>query len=271
MISQFERFGFLGGMRAYTYRNLFKNDVPTGLEVFTQLHGLHNGGSVHVMGSGRKSIKIHQFDISASGHAEVLFHMTDPSIPDNVLSDRKSGGLRVAGRTVTEDPAVSAHMVIDLNSSYDLSRTYPTCIENIDYLSRSLMVQYFNEWMAARLSKSKVRKGEKEARAHQPRFEFVAPGSQTIQSMLDNGGVLKGVKWVEDELVEQSFGDKAYPVVKRTDVGMTVKNRPTGAAAKKILGDIAATALGKRPKAVKVTIEDGNERTKTVGIDPRYC
>lgn len=268
MISQFERFGFLGGMRVYTFNNLFKNDVPTGLEVFTQLRDLHNGGSVHVMGSGRKSIKIHQFDISALGYAEVLFQMTDPSIPDNVLSDRKSGGLRVAERTVTEDPAVSAHMVVDLNSSHDPSRTYPTCIENIDYLSRSLMVQYFNEWMAAQLSKSKLRMGEKVERIHQPRFEFIAPGSQTIQSILDSGGVLKGVKWVEDKLVEQSFGDRAYPVVKRTDVGMTVKNRPTGAAAKKILSDLADTALGKSPKAVKVTIEDGNERTKTIGIDP---
>ncbi len=268
MISQFERFGFLGGMRVYTYKNLFKNDVPTGLEIFTQLRSKHNGGSVHVMGSGRKSIKIHQFDISTSGYAEILFQLTDPSIPDNVLSDRKSGGLRVAGRTVTEDPAVSAHMVVDLNSSHDLSRTYPSCIENIDHLSRSLMVQYFNEWMAAALSKPKVRKGEKEARIHQPRFEFIAPGSQTIQGILDGGGVLKGVKWVEDELVEQSFGDKAYPVVKRTDVGMTVKNRPTGAAAKKILSDLANPLLGKKPKAVKITIEDGNERTKTIGIDP---
>lgn len=79
---------------------------------------------------------------------------------------------------------------------------------------------------------------------------------------------MKGVKWVEDELIEQSFGDTAFPVVKRTDVGMTVKNRPTGAAAKKILGDLVGAALGKQRKAVKVTIEDGNERTKTVGIDP---
>ncbi len=268
MISQFERFCFLGGIRVYTYRNLFKNDVPTGIEVFKQLRDLHNGGSVHIMVSGQKSIKIHQFDISAAGHAEVLFQMTDPSIPDNVLSDRDSGGLRVAGRKQTEDPAVSAHIVVDLNSRHDLERTYPTCIENIDYLSRSLIVQYFNEWMAAQLSKPKVRKGEKEAKTHQPRFEFIAPGSQTIQSLLDNGGVLKGVKWVEDELVEQSFGDKAYPVIKRNDVGMTVKNRPTGAAAKKILGELTDAALGKKPKAVKVTIEDGNERTKTIGIDP---
>lgn len=268
MVSQFERFGFLGVMRVYTFRNLFNNDVPTGMEVFKRLRDLHNGGSVHTMGSGRKSIRIQQFDISTSGHAEVLFQMTDPSIPDNVLSDRKSGGLRVAGRTQTEDPAVSAHIVVDLNSAHDLERTYPTCIENIDYLSRSLMVQYFNEWMAAQLSKPKIRKGEKEAKTHQPRFEFVAPGSQTIQSILDNGGVLKGVKWVEDEMVEQSFGDKAYPVVKRTDVGMTVKNRPTGAAAKKILGDLTGVVLGKKPKAVKITIEDGNERTKTIGIDP---
>ncbi len=45
MISQFERFGFLGEVHVYTFRNLFKNQVPLGL----QLALLHNyaGDSLH--------------------------------------------------------------------------------------------------------------------------------------------------------------------------------------------------------------------------------
>lgn len=268
MISQFERYGFLGEVHVYTFRNLFKNQVPLGLQLFNDLHALHSAGGVHVMNRAPKSIRIHEFQISNSRYAEILFQLTDPSIPDNVLSDRKSGGLRVAKRNPTEDPAVSAHMVVDLNPKFDNGRKYPACIENIDYLSRSLMIQYFNEWMAAKLSQQKVRKGEKEAKTFQPRFEFVAPASQTIQDALDNGGVLRGVKWVEDEINEQTFGDKSYPVVKRTDVGMKVKNRPTGDAAKKMLSGLWEKAKGQQPKAVKVTIEDENERLKTVGIDP---
>lgn len=268
MISQFERYGFLGELHVYTFRNLFKNQVPLGLQLFKDLHALHSAGHVHTMNRAPKSIRIHDFQISNSRYAEILFQLTDPSIPDNVLSDRKSGGLRVAKRNATEDPAVSAHMVVDLNPKFDKGRKYPTCIENIDYLSRSLMIEYFNQWMAAKLSQQKVRKGEKKAKTFQPRFEFVAPASQTIQDALDNGGVLHGVKWVEDEIQEQTFGDKSYPVVKRTDVGMKVKNRPTGDAAKKMLSGIWQKAKGQQPKAVKVTIEDENEKLKTIGIDP---
>lgn len=268
MISQYERYGFLGEVHVYTYRNLFKNQVPLGTQLFTDLQTFHNSGSVHVMKRAPKSIRIHEFQISNSRYAEILFQLTDPSIPDNVLSDRKSGGLRVAKRNSIEDPAVSAHMVVDLNAKFDNGRKYPACIENIDYLSRSLIIQYFNEWMAAKLSQQKVRKGEKEAKTFQPRLEFVAPASQTIQDALDNGGVLRGVKWVEDEINEQTFGDKSYPVVKRTDVGMKVKNRPTGDAAKKMLSGLWKKAKGQQPKAIKVTIEDENERLKTVGIDP---
>ncbi len=268
MISQFERYGFLGEVHLYTFRNLFKNDVPLGSEVFDQLQKMHSAGDVHEMGLGTKTIKIHEFKVTNSGHAEILFQMTDPSIPDNVLSDRLSGGLRVASRNANEDPAVSAHMVVDLDSKFDKERKYPACVENIDYLSRSLMIQYFNQWMASKLSQKKVRKGEKEAKTYQPRIEFVAPTSQTIQEALERGGVLKGVKWVEDKVVEQTFGDKSYPVVKRTDVGMVVKNRPTGDAAKKVLSDLWDEAKGQQPKAIKVTIEDENERSKTVGIDP---
>ena len=268
MISQFERYGFLGEMHVYTFQNFFKNSVPLGSDLFAQLQTIYKTGAVHVLAQATKSIQIHEFNITNSGYAEILFHLTDPSIPDNVLSDRVLGGLRVAKRTSTEDPAVSAHMVVDLNKSFDYDRKYPTCIENIDYLSRSLIIQYFNQWMADKLSQQKVRKGEKEAKTFRPRIEFVAPTSQTIQDALENGGVLRGVKWVEDEMVEQTFGDKSYPVVKRTDVGMKVKNRPTGDAAKKILSDVWGKAQGQQPKAVKVTIEDENERVKTVGIDP---
>jgi len=268
MISQFERYGFLGEIHLYTFRNLFKNEVPLGSDVFAQLQSFHSANDVHEMGMGTKSIRIHEFKIANTGHAEVLFQMTDPSIPDNVLSDRKNRKLRVASRNPTEDPAVSAHMVVDLDSKFDKDRKYPTCIENIDYLSRSLMIQYFNQWMAAKLTQQKIRKGEKEAKTHQPRIEFVASNSQTIQDALENGGVLRGVKWVEDEVDQQTFGDKSYPVVKRTDVGMVVKNRPTGDAAKKVLSDLWGKAKGQKPKAIKVTIEDENEKLKTVGIDP---
>lgn len=267
MISQFERYGFLGEFKIYTYRNLFPNQVPTAKDLFAQLKNLHKT-QAHTLDRPPRKLRIEKFRITDNGYAELLFHLTDPNIPDNVLANRTNGKLRTLKRNPSEDPAISAHIVINLSSDFDQSRYYPSCIENMDYLPRSLVIQFFNEWMASTLSQQVVRKGEKEAKTFQPRFEFVAPASQTIQDSLENGGVLKGVKWVEDELVEQTFGDKAYPVVKRTNVGMTVKNRPSGAAAKQVLADLYGKITGQKPKTIKVTIQDENDREKTVSLDP---
>ncbi|MCZ4260544.1 hypothetical protein O4G76_06770 [Limimaricola sp. G21655-S1] len=291
MISQHERYGFLGEFRVKTYRNLFKNDVPLGFDLFKKLQQLHLDGKAHLLNRNLKALRIKEFNITNSRHAEVLFHMTDPNIPDNVLSDRTNGTLRTITRGKTEDPAVSAHVVVSLDAKYDQSRTYPACVENIDYLPRSLVIDYFNEWwrttFQSRAEQSRAeqsraeqsraeqsraeqrrRVGEDKDKLFQPRVEFIAPASHTIKGALEAGGVLKGVKWVEDKVVEAAFGDKAYPVEKRTDVGLKVKNRPTGDAAKQILIDLFGQANMQAAKSTKVTIEDGNDRTKTIGIDP---
>lgn len=256
-------------MKVSTYRNLFKNQVPIGHDLFSRLLKIFNASGSHTMNRTPRIVRLHEIQITNSGYAEILFQMVDPNIPDNVLSDRTNGDLRVARRKATEDPAVSAHMVVNLDSKYDQKRSYPTCIENIDFLPRSLIVIYFNEWMANSLSEKIVRKGEKEAKTFRPRFEFIAPASQTISGALESGGVLKGVKWVEDKLTQTTFGDSAFPVEKRTDVSLTVKNRPTKDTAKKILSDIYNSARGRNPTAIKVTIEDSNSLIKTVGIDPQ--
>lgn len=268
MISQIERFVFLGEVRLKTFRNLFMNDVPTAMSVFSELLKLHSGGNSHTLSLPPKELKLVEFKISNSRYAEMLFRMTDPSIPDNVLSDRQHGTLRTAARMPTEDPAVSAHVVVDLSASHDHERLYPTAIENIDFLPRSLIVNYFNEWMTNELSETRERPEKKDKKTYQPRIEFVAPHSQTIAGALESGGVLTGVKWVEDRMEQKSFGDQAYPIEQRTDVAIKVKNRPTGDAAKKILTGAWDKARGKHPKTFKVTIEDENDRSKTIGIDP---
>lgn len=268
VISQYERYAFLGELRVKTYRNLFRNEVPTGINVFRSLKRMHEGGKSHEMSFLLKIIKIHDFSISNSNYAEILFQMTDPGIPDNVLSDRVSGDLRIAARHSTEDPAVSAHVVVNLSNDYDNARLYPACIENIDYLPKTLIMNYFNQWIAQNLTDKKIRGGEKEARIYRPVLEFVAPASQTIQEALDRGGVLRGVKWVEDKMEQNAFGDKAYPVEERKDVALIVKNGPTGDMAKKILKGLWNRARGHQPKSIKVTIEDNNSRTKVVTLDP---
>lgn len=268
MISQYERFVFLGELRLYTYRNLFPNDVPNGRATYDQLEAIFAKGNALTQSLNGKTLSVVDMKIGKDDKAELLFRIVDPRIPDNVLLDRQNGNLSVAKRKLTEDPAVSAHVLIDFSAKHDQLKLYPCAIENIDFLSRSLVISYLNQWMAQTLSQQKPRPAKKDIKTFQPRFEFVAPHSQTIENALDNGGVLTGMKWVEDRLEEKAFADTAYQVEKRSDVAITVKGRPTSDAAKTIISDAWRNLTGGKPDRFKITIIDGHERTKTIGIDP---
>ena len=267
MLSQFERYAFKGELRVYTKRDNFKNSVPTGLELFSKFKNINDSSPYIYEKEGRK-LEVAYLNICSNRFVEILFWLTDPSIPDNVLLDRDERMLRTASRKETEDPAVSAHVLIDLNADQDQYRKYPMIIENIDFLPRSLIVNYLNLWFENFLAEERDRPEKKDTKLYCPRVEFIAPGSCTLEEAFDNGSALTGVKWVEDTTEETAFGDDAYTVVKRKDVGLSVKNGATGEAAKALLKSMWDSVAGTRPKRFKVTVVDDHNRSKTVGVDP---
>lgn len=269
MLSQFERYAFVGDLKVFTYRNYFKDAVPTGLELFTALKQKFDKGETYSLTLAPRTFLLHSFSISNSGFAELLFHMIDPSIPDNVLKDRKSNALRKNKRKPNEDPAVSAHFVVNLNAKFDSVRSYPTCIENIDYLPKTMMVSFLNHWMAAKLREERTRPQEKIPKIWQPKLDFIAPASQTIQGALNSGGALTGVKWVDEKMVENAFGDDAYPVHSRKEVVLTVENKPRKNAGIEVLKSIWGKIKESHPSNLKVIIEDSHGRSKTIGTDPQ--
>lgn len=269
MLSQFERFAFLGEVRLYTYRNRFQNLVPTAKDVFSSLLKQHGAGKTFKTQDGHKTFIIADFQIGNSDYAEILFHMSDPQIPDNVLTDVNKGTFRVAKRSNGEVPVISAHFIVNLNSKYDRLKCYPSCIENIDYLPRSQMISFLNQWIASLLTKELVPPGKKEAQIFSPRIEFLAPASKTIEDLFDNSGVLTGVKWVEDEKRVHAFGDAEHTYVKRTNVGISVKGRPQKDVAKDLLKKILPVGSDTKPMKLKVTVLDENQKPKTVAIDPK--
>ncbi len=169
-------------------------------------------GSAHVQSLDKKTLEIVEMKITKSDHAELLFRIVDPDIPDNVLLDRTNGKLQTSKRMVTQDPAVSAHILIDFSSAHDQKKRYPCVVENIDFLSGSLMNSYSNLWMAQSFSQLKKRPAKNDVKTFQPRIAFIAPHSQTIKNALGNGGVLTGGEWVEDRLQEAVFNDPAFQV-----------------------------------------------------------
>jgi hypothetical protein len=105
-------------------------------------------GSAHVQSLDKKTLEIVEMKITKGDHAELLFRIVGPDISDNVLLDRTNGKLQTSKRMVTQDPAVSAHVLIDFSSAHDQKKRYPCAVENIDFLSGSLMNSYSNLWMA---------------------------------------------------------------------------------------------------------------------------
>jgi hypothetical protein len=269
MISMYERYTYVGETLISSFGNLFPDDVPTGIKLFSELQNLFANSHCEEFVQGQKRLKLWKMTIDSSHYAQLLFRLVDPAIPDNELADRTNGVLRTAARKPNEDPAISAHVVVDLRAKHDQRLSYPTCIEKIDFLPRSLVIQYLNFVFGKHLKVAKKRPHKKDTKDFCPRVSFVAPYSHTVAGALDNGGILKGVKWVHEKTVQSTFGDKAYPVFEQSDVSMSVKNRPTGVAAKQILSQVWGGSRLSELKKMTVTIEDENEKNKTIGVDLR--
>lgn len=235
MMNSYERHVYVGEMRVYTFRNLFPNDVPLAQSLFNELDVLFKSGKLKELNYSAKSLSLHKIDLSEKGFAKLLFWLIDPSIPDPDYADQSKGTKRTAKRRVNEEPVLSAHVVIDLRSAYDSKRSYPMAIESVESLPRSLIINYFNLCFNEHFAEERERKVKKDKKEFKPRCEFVAPYSHTLDGVLDKGGALKGVKWVQEGVVSQTFGDSTYPVVESKDVQMKVQNMPRKDKAKAIV------------------------------------
>lgn len=264
-----ERFAFVGELQLYTYRNLFPNSAPTAEPTFKQLKSLFDSGQLPNVVYQSATLSLRELDVSEAGFAKMLFWLVDPTIPDPDYADQATGTKRTAKRRKGEEPVRSAHVLIDTRSQHDPRRSYPMCIEDVDYIPRSLVVHFFNECFEAHFKKKKKRPDKKDEKVYRPSGKFIAPHAHTLDGVLDKGGVLKGVKWVQERVVSNTFGDKTYPVFEHQDVQMSVQNRPTADNAKKLLKDIWNNQKSKKLKGLKVTIEDEFSNQKTLSADLR--
>jgi hypothetical protein len=98
-----------------------------------------------------------------------------------------------------------------------------------------MIINYLGKVFKDHFTKKKKRPVQKDEKTLRPMCLFLAPHSHTLDGVLDRGGVLKGVKWVQEQVVSSTFGDKTFPVHEHQDVQMSVRNRPTAANAKAIL------------------------------------
>jgi hypothetical protein len=264
------RYGFKLQMSVSTFQNYFPHLTPTARDLANILAQRHANGTLPSISYGTQSVSI--ADVALSGNSlSVLFHLYDPLIQDQDYHDPTNGNIRLAQRRAGEEPARSAHLVLDISAKNDQARDYPTGLENVEFLSRSLIQRYLNDLMEQTESRQEVwtsSKGNQEQKKYSPRIKFAAHFSQSIDAMLGQGGVLIGVKAASTTLRQTGFGDAAYPVVEEEDMVMKIQNRPSGNPAKSILKRIWREYSQRSMKKVTVIIEDSAEqRLKSVNVD----
>lgn len=267
MMSSDDRDAFVGELELYTYQNFFPNDAPKAQPLFEQIEKMHKSKTLGDFVQGDSTLSLREIDLSEKGFAKLLFWLVNPKIPDSEYANPTTGKKRTATRLSGEEPVRSGHMLVDLRSQHDWRRCYPASIEDVDYIPRSMVINFFGRCFKDHFSKKKKRVLKNDTKTFRPMCKFNAPLSHTLDGVFDNGGVLKGVKWIEEQVVSSTFGDKTYPVFQHKDVQMSVKNKPTAQSAKQMLLDFwngqKATAL----KGMKVSIEDEFSNPKTLSID----
>jgi hypothetical protein len=269
MMSILERDAYVGELVLYTYYDRFPNDVPTAKSVFDVLVQLFNKKKLKAIPYHSKTISLREIDLSDKGYAKLLFWSIDPEIPDPDYAHKKTGARRTATRNTDEDPVLSAHVLININSSHDRDRRYPMTIEDVDNLPRSLIIDFFNRAFADHFSEERIKKGETTKTTFMPRAKFEAPYSHTLAGVLNNGGVLKSVKSVERGVPSATFGDTSYPVVETKNIVLNVKNKPTGNKAARMLKSIYDARKSKSLKKITVSIDDEYGNPKTLRLDIR--
>lgn len=267
MMNNNERYAFVGEFKLYTYKNLFPNDAPKAQAIFNQIEKLYLSKSLGGFVQGYSTLSLREIDLTEKGFVELLFWLVNPNIPDSEYANQTTGKKRVAKRQKGEEPVRSAHMLIDLRSKHDAKRCYPTSIEDVDYIPRSMVMNYLGRCLKDHFSKMKKRPANKDNQTFRPMCTFMAPHSHTLEGVLDKGGVLKGVKWVQEQVVSSTFGDKTYPVFEHRDVQISVKNKPTSAKAKAILQDVWNGQKTTDIKGMKVSIDDEFSSPKTLSVD----
>ena len=267
MISDKFRFIYFGQMLVKTFMNYFPNDVPTMHSLMTDLKQ-REAKSPSLIGQGKREVSISDIRVERS-HVAILFEVADPDIQDHYVHDTNKNTTRLHARNADEIPVVSIHVVIDCSTQHDIKKVYPAAIENNPYLPRTYVMNALNSILSIhfnREKKWKEKKGKVENRVYSPRIAFGAAASQTISGMLNNGGALSGVSWVDITPHNGPQGTGTYTVSETKSVNMKVSGRPKGQDA----FGLVESLVRKIPKGAKTTsiiVVDENDKEKVIGFD----
>ncbi|PHQ99481.1 MAG: hypothetical protein COB39_03225 [Marinosulfonomonas sp.] len=252
-----------------TYRNNFQ--APTARQFLTEIQTLKNQDINLSFQKGEQCITLH--DLRFDGNiAKLLFRITDPRIPDNIVENQEDHSLRTLERNEEEVPAISAHLIVNIDARFDQALGYPATFENVEILSKSNISWFFNQLCEQRFSTQIAFDDTGKLKKYRPNVEIRGHQSQTIGGILNGGGKLHGLRLVTTKVEQDAFADLAYPVLEYSDIHMDIIGRPSGQDANSTLQNMWRHLTGRDQtniNSAKVVLEDLSGRIKTSQIDTR--
>lgn len=263
MIPVSHRYVFICEIGVATVFNRFT--PPTAREVFELLRDKCREGKLPVKSTGLATGKIEKITIDGD-YAAVLFRYTDPEISESTAEDTDTKALRILALKPKELHAVSAHILIDISAKHDAKAAYPAVVENVDWLSRSLMIACLNAACTAFFTEKRRKPGAKEDQEYGVRLKLRGHQSSTLKNILSNGGVLHGLQLEGASVTDDGFGEGKYAVVTSQQYDIRIKGRPTGESAIDWLKRKVKSSKDEGIDTAKVVIESEG-RVKTQKLD----
>jgi uncharacterized protein Veg len=260
MLSQTSRYCFICELGVKTLYDYFT--PPPAIQIFTDLKASLDEGVDLFRDFGSKRVTLTKIAIDEHW-VTLLFRLTNPDIPDGVLEKQADQSLRVAERQDGEVPARSAHVVIDARAKFDIAAAYPMVVENVEYLSKSVVSSVLNQVLKELLTEERLLDDGGKLKSYSPRIEIRGHQSQTLEDVLNTGGSLQGLKFVKNKVEVDAFGDQAYAATSYEEINMKITGKPSGLPAMAFIRQKVQAQLGQGLETAKVVIEDQSGRTKT--------
>ncbi len=182
----------------------------------------------HLLENGKKVYRLRDIKQIDDNHYCILVSMSNEDIPDNVNEEKDTGKLRELTRLENESPALSAHILINVNEVSEGSNLYLTLIENVSRISLSSIVGFLRKISRQTYPEKKEDPVTKKLKVYAPLISFLGYQSTTVANMLNNSGKVSSLKFSTTEILSDGTGEEAYSVEKVKTVELKIKKGLSG-------------------------------------------
>lgn len=212
------------------------------------------------------ALHVHQVDVDeANNVATILFHYTDTNITDPAFKDMKSGEVRVEGKSTNEGIAVSAHLVINIdtiNNSRD--SIHLALLEMVPGLSKTLIERALTALFNGIIERPKWIVKDKEKNKSikcRPSFSLKNIASESLTDGLKSRR-LNLITLVTTAPSSDDF-DEDDLTLKESQISFAVGKDLTDEAKEKLIYNLSQKAKNKGYNVLKVNYDDEYQGNKT--------